>query len=244
MNIKLNQLSKGEPDWHIPLNENATTIESAFEVFAGSEGVQQQLDEIRELAESKLPENYDTLINLDNVTDAGVYGVVDPFTALDANDVAFLTLRGGDNTDSKLHQIAFPFTNNGSSPSMHTRTLQNGTWSDWSLRASGIKTLWSGVWAEGDILVPNLNDYVCFLISMAGQGTVIPAYRLPGSQFIRGVGGYAPSASYASTYHFSGTVVEETISFVNCKFFGHYPSGGHGAFVDATVTGINGITLA
>jgi hypothetical protein len=30
MSITLNRLTKGQPDWHIPLNENAQTIEEAF----------------------------------------------------------------------------------------------------------------------------------------------------------------------------------------------------------------------
>ena len=244
MAVLLNRLSKGEPDWHLPLNANANTIEAAFENFSGGvgDGFQEQLDDVRHIAESRFPEVYETGIGIDTLTDAGAYGVQSPVMDLPGDDVGLLTLRGGGDTADKLHQVAFPF--DGASPSMHTRTLLDGAWTPWRLRASGATLLWSGSWNSGQITIPNFASYCGFILTLTGQGTTIPVYRAPGSGHMRGVNGYSSATPTIVTYHFTATVSGETLTFVACNNLSHAPSGSHGAAVNNTISGIYGVVLA
>lgn len=247
MDITLNKLTKGQPDWHIPLNENTDTIMDAFANFEGGGGggaFQEQIDEVRAIAESRLPETYENGTDIDTITTAGAYGIVDPVSGLMADDVAFLTLRGGGNNADKLHQIAFPFADDGKAPSMYTRTLSDSTWTDWSLRASGAKLLWSGSWSSGSITVPDFSKYCAFILTMEGQGTTMPVYRAPGSGFMRGMNGYTSATPTIVTYHFACTVSGETLTFVACNNMTQIPSAGHGAYVNNVVSGLWGVVLS
>lgn len=106
------------------------------------------------------------------------------------------------------------------------------------------KILWSGSWTSGNIIVPGLDKYNVFQVTMDGQGTSIVALKTkPGTTtvYLRGWGGYSSVTPTISTYHFAATVSGNTLTYVACNSFGHKPSSTHGEISDRVVTKIIGI---
>lgn len=247
MAIALNRLTKGQPDWHLPLNENAQILEDALENGAGGGGgiTQEQLDEVRAIAESKLPLDYKaTAQSLDTLTEAGAYGVSDADSTFGTDKLSLLTLRGSDDTDQNLHQLAFPFVDDGEATSMHIRTLFDGVWTPWELKTAGAKLLWSGSWNSGAITIPGFEKYCGFIMTMQGQGTTMPVYRAPGSSHMRGMNGYSSVTPTITSYHFTATVAGETLTFVACNSISHGANANHGTVNNYTISGLYGVVLA
>jgi len=251
MAINLNRLTKGEPDWHIPLNSNAQMMEDALESAIGGGITQGQLDAVQAIAEqaqatadSKFPLGYTSDgTDLDNLTEAGVYGLDNPDWSLNATNGTILVMRGGDDTPYNLNQVAYPLIDDGKAAPMYIRTRINGAWTPWELKTAGAALLWAGNWNSGAITIPDFGKYSGFIITMVAQGTTIPVYRAPNSTHMRGVGGYSSATPSIVTYQFTATVSGETLNFVACNSITHTVSGSHSAATNYVVGSIYGVVL-
>ena len=75
-------------------------------------------------------------------------------------------------------------------------------------------TLWDGSWSKGNITVPDTSKYRMFMITMSGQGTCIPVFRMEGN--LRGIGGYINDDGKVVTYQFTATYEGNTWTWGGC----------------------------
>ena len=102
------------------------------------------------------------------------------------------------------------------------------------------KTLWTGVWASGDITVDEINDFNLFLVKTSdGESDLICTIVNDGTNsYLRGVGGYASASSKEMMYYLSAVLSGTTLTMEYCRSVSSSTSR-----TSRTVTEIVGISL-
>ena len=97
----------------------------------------------------------------------------------------------------------------------------------------------TGSWNSGNITVPEFGNYTVYMIGMATMGTRI--FAMKATQYLRGNGGYAPSANEVTSYQFTATYLGNVLTFIACNSMSHISGGSHDVAKACTVNAIYGL---